>query len=240
MKLSMYAAEDAGLPPYPALSFRCLLVIEKAICTTWERMCTHSRAGFDLPSAVEDKVTHELYERLFDEVFDHGIVDGFNREVFMTVRREPKIRNFDALHLDKMPDLLVEFVGRPSGVMNSQYGLFIECKPVDARHTTGACYCDQGLIRFIRGDYAWAMRNAMMIGYARAGNKLAPELTAALGAPRREPIPTAGSPIPCPHAPASSVAEQVVTTIHERTFRYPGTDGLPGRISIRHLWLKRM
>ena len=155
--------------PHPPLSLRSHLIIETAICAAWELMLTHPRTGFDLLAANEDTVTHELFERLYDEVFDKGVVGGFGREVFASVRREPKVRNFNGSSLDKMPDLLVEFIDRPAGSMNSQHGLFIECKPVDQEHRAGSAYCDKGLIRFVRGDYARAMQSAMMVGYARIG-----------------------------------------------------------------------
>jgi hypothetical protein len=125
--------DDEGIRlPHPPLSLRFHLVVEAAICAAWELMQTAGRIGFNLETAEEDIVTHELYERLYDEVFDKNIVDGFNREIFASVRREPKVRTFDGSSLDKMPDLLIEFIDRPAGVMNSQYGLFIECKPSTA------------------------------------------------------------------------------------------------------------
>jgi hypothetical protein len=241
MKLAMYetVVEPLGLP-YPPLSIRCQLIVENAVRAAWELMLKQPRGAFDLSASVEDEVTHELYERLYDEIFDRDLVEGFGREVFASVSREPKVRNFDGSHLDKMPDLLVEFVDRPAGVMNSQYGLFIECKPVDGRHTVGTCYCDKGLIRFVRGDYGWAMQDAMMVGYSRKGYDLVSELVETLAAPRKEPIPTVVGPTPCPCSQSSNIAEQVVTTIHERTFRYVESNTLPGRIRVRHLWLKRV
>jgi hypothetical protein len=240
MKLAMYEnVGEAARLPYPPLSTRCQLIVEDAIRCTWGLIKTKPRTGFDLPTADEDEVTHEVHERLYNEVFDHDLVAGFDREVFASVSREPKIRNFDGSHLDKMPDLLVEFVDRPAGVMNSQYGLFIECKPVDGSHTVGTCYCDKGLIRFVRGDYAWAMQDAMMVGYSRKGYDLISELVENLAAPRRVSIPTMVGPTPCPGSQASNITEQVVTTIHERTFRYVESNTLPGRIRVRHLWLKR-
>ena len=192
-----------------------------------------------LQAANEDTVTHELYERLYDEVFDKGVVDGFGREVFASVGREPKVRNFSGSSLDKMPDLLVEFIDRPAGAMNSQHGLFIECKPVDRKHPVGSAYCDEGLIRFVRGDYAWAMQSAMMVGYARAGYSVVPKLAEALASIRKEPIPTSYGPEPCPCTPTVYCGEQAAISKHERAFQYIENDLPAGTIVIRHLWLKR-
>ena len=66
-------------------------------------MTRHERKGFNLQTADEDTVTLELYERLYDEVFDKGVVAGFDRAVFASIHREPKVRNFNRLHPDKMP-----------------------------------------------------------------------------------------------------------------------------------------
>jgi hypothetical protein len=240
MMLGMFDDAAPGIRlPHPPLSLRSHLIIETAICAAWELMLTHARAGFDLQAANEDTVTHELYERLYDEVFDKGVVDGFGREVFASVRREPKVRNFSGSSLDKMPDLLVEFIDRPAGAMNSQHGLFIECKPVDRKHPAGSAYCDEGLIRFVRGDYAWAMQSAMMVGYARAGYSVVPKLAEALASIRKEPIPTSYGPEPCPCTPATVYCEQVAISKHERTFLYIENDSPAGTIVIRHLWLRR-
>src|ERR1039458_752425 len=135
-----YTTEGSHLP-HPPLSLRSHLIVEAAICAAWELVTGRAQEGFDLKTAAEDAVTLQLYERLYDEVFDKGVVDGFNREVFASVHREPKIRNFNGRNPDKMPDLFVDFIDRPAGVMNSQHGLFIECKPVDRQHPAGSAYC---------------------------------------------------------------------------------------------------
>jgi hypothetical protein len=123
--------------------------------------------------------------------------------------------------------------------MNTQHGLFIECKPVDRDHPAGSAYCDAGLIRFVRGDYAWAMQNAMMIGYAREGYSLNPKLSEALASNRKVPIPLCSGLEGCPRTSASAFAEQVVISKHQRTFTYVETNLPAGIIVIRHLWLKR-
>lgn len=240
MKLEMFEDSDEGSRlPHPPLPLHVHLVVEAAICAAWELMKRHGRKDFDLKAAAEDDVTLELYERLYDEIFDKGIVEGFDHEVFTSIHREPKIRNYNRLHPDKMPDIFVDFVDRPSGVMNSQYGLFIECKPVDRKHPAGSAYCDKGLVRFVRGDYAWTMQSAMMVGYAKEGYSLVTKLSEALASERREPIPISLDPEACSRTKPTAVSDQVVISKHQRTFNYI-ENGLPAaEITIRHLWLKR-
>ena len=240
MTLEMFEESNGGVQlPHPPLSLRVHLVVESAICAAWELMTHHGRPDFNLQSANEDTVTLELYERLYDEVFNKGIVDGFDREVFASIHREPKIRNFNRLHPDKMPDIFLDFIDRPAGVMNSQHGLFIECKPIDRQHPTGSAYCDEGLVRFVRGDYAWAMQSAMMIGYAREGYSLVPKLSEALASNRNELIPTSFGPESCPRTRATAIAEQVAVSKHQRKFNYIEDNSPAGIIVIRHLWLNR-
>ena len=191
-----------------------------------------------MTSAVENRITHELQEVLCNEVFAKGRVDGFGRESFDVPIRDPKVRNFDRKHPDKMPDLLVRLVDRPDVALLLQDGLFIECKPVDRDHPAGSHYCDRGLIRFVIGDYAWAMTEAMMIGYASEGYTISPKLDVALR-DRPDKIPTLVFPTPCPSSEAASYSERVGITKHGRTFRYVETDAQAPPITIRHLWLRR-
>jgi hypothetical protein len=165
-------------------------------------------------------------------------VDGFDRELFTTVTRETKLRTFDGRSLDKMPDLLVGLVGRDSFRPRSQDWLFIECKPVDVDHAVGTHYCDKGLIRFVKGEYAWAMQEAMMVGYAREGYTIALKLEEALRK-RGDNIPTVGYPRTCPRSKTTQFSEAVQISTHGRTFHYVETGTAAPPIIIRHLWLMR-
>jgi hypothetical protein len=239
MSLNLFEETSDGIRlPHPPISLRSLLVIESALCEAWRLVRNKPRGTFNLSTAEEDSITLELHERLYDDVFDKNVIPGFDRGIFASVAREPKTRNFDGTHPDKMPDLFVQFVDRPPGVMYSQHGVFIECKPVDGTHTGGSHYCDKGLIRFIRGDYAWTMTNALMVGYARNGYTVLPKLSNAL-ASRTETIPTLDGPQPCEHSKAGKMNEVIYVSRHKRTFKYVETGKGAPPITIRHLWLKR-
>jgi len=235
MGYGLYADVELPHPPIPLVIFR---IVEEACCAAWERLRTIPRVGFDLLYADEDVVTEKLYEVLFDEVFDKKIVDGFDRELFSVGTRESKLRNYDSKKLDKMPDLLVDMVDRPTNVKHTQDRLFVECKPVDADHPAGSCYCDKGIIRFVCGDYAWAMTSALMIGYVRNGYSITPKLTKALQE-RQKQIPTITFPCPCQLSKAGKNNEVVHVSEHSRIFPYPGTGQQAPPITLRHLWLRR-
>jgi hypothetical protein len=203
--------------PHPPISLSVFLVVEEALRVAWDLMRTQPRDGFDLLNANEDVVTQELYEVLLDVVFGSDMVEGFD---------------------DKMPDLLIGLVDRLNVFKPSQDWLFIECKPVDGERTVGVHYCDKGIIRFVRGEYAWTMTSVMMVAYARAGYTISTKLDEALNA-RTATIPTSRLPKPCRHSKAGRFADVVCVSQHGRTFRYVETGENAPSITVRHLWLRR-
>lgn len=223
--------------PHPPVPLAILLVVEKAICAAWEFVHTHPRSEFNLSTATEDEITHELHEAIFNRVFNSGAVDGFNKNVFTTVGREPKIRNYNFGSLDKMPDLVIQLVDRPSGIMNTQDGIFVECKPVDASHPVNKDYCDKGIMRFVGGDYAWAMTSALMVAYAKKTYTIMPLLSEALQS-RTTTITTVQFPQRCSSSTAGDRNEAVHISVHERPFEYSNKKAARA-ITIRHLWLSR-
>jgi hypothetical protein len=126
---------------------------------------------------------------------------------------------------------MVAFLADRPNVRRSQDGIFIECKPVDAAHSLLTDYCEAGIVRFIVGDYAWAMTEALMVGY----NTVHPKPSAALAKPfglRAESVRSIRKPRDCrtsPHQPPIAI------TRHSRSFPLNGRQAPP--ITLRHLWL---
>ena len=183
MTHAMYDAPDFVLP-HPPISLAVFLVLEEAACAAWEILRLHPPSGFNVVNAPERQVNHQLQEVLKDRVWNRDVVPGFDDELIRTITR-PAVRNYNGEHIDKQPDIMVELVDIPERVRPSQYGVFIECKPVDAKHSLVKHYCDKGILRFVCGDYAWAMPEAMMIGYVASAGLPAARLAAALRTPRR-------------------------------------------------------
>lgn len=107
---------------------------------------------------------------------------GFSKALFETVVRGPELPNHDGTMPEKRPDLAFRSTrALPSLAFPAQCVLLVECKIVDAKRTM-SFYCGKGLLRFVDGTYAWAVRSAYMIGYAR-GAKYKPmsQLAAHLG-----------------------------------------------------------
>ena len=112
--------------------------------------------------------------------------------------------------------------------------LFVECKPVYPDHSAGVHYCTKSIIRFVRGEYAWAMTSALMIGYVRDGYSISPKLIKALEKRKKE-VPTIALPYPCQRSKPSNNNEAVHVSQHSRTFSYVETGQQAPAITLRHL-----
>ena len=221
---------------HPPLHSSVWLIAEDAIRLAWFRLLQLSPTSFDVASADEDAITLKLHEILVDEVYGTGAVAGFDDTVMQVATREAKFRNFNGKHPDKMPDLHIGILNRRN-VQQSQDGIFVECKPVDANHTVGVHYCDKGIIRFVQGDYAWAMPTAMMVAYAAEGYSVDPKLKEALA--RSSSIKTICPPSICPLSESILFSERTHITVHRRDFRFVENGESAGNITLRHLWLRR-
>lgn len=236
--MSLGLFEHKPLPPHPALPSAFILVVEDAVKVAWTRIRELPADEFDVASAHEDTITQKLHEVLLDDVFDSGDVDGFNRDLISKITREEKLRGFDGRQLDPMPDLV--FGIRHSGrqvYRRTQDGLFIECKPVDKNHTVGAHYCNEGIVRFVVGKYAWCMVSAMMIGYSASSYEAVPKLSDALK--KSTTITTKQAPVVCPQSKPVLFAQETNVTIHKRNFSYLETGEPAPDITLRHIWLNR-
>lgn len=218
-----------GVPftlPHPPVQERTILLICKVIQEAWELLKSDPPAGFVLSLADEDTITQCLVEIIENRLRQSGEVLGFNKTMFGRVIREPKVATYNKKSLDKMPDILFDLRREDSPIMSEHDGLFVECKPVDVAHPVGSCYCKNGLVRFVIGDYAWAMQDAVMVGYVSAGygfDKLAAALQASqlLGTVDHFEIPM----------------HSLYRSQHKRDFKWLEPHGSASGISVSHLWL---
>ena len=232
----LYQDAPATLP-HPRISLAVFLVVEEALRVAWQRLKNRNPSRIDVATADEKNITHDLYEILHDEIYNK-LVDGFDNEHFTDIVREPKLRNYNYIHLDKIPDLLIRMKDRERVDFSSQDALFIECKPVDAGHTVGAHYGSKGIMRFVRGDYAWAMQEALMVAYNHSDYPLVPKLTETMSQ-RASDFKVIEQPAACPKSLKTDCSPPVHHTQHERTFEYVETNQPAPPIRLRHLWLLR-
>jgi len=152
--------------PHPAVPLRVILATHTALTRAFELLRSSPPAGFHLKDAKEDDITRQLHAILEDRFLTSQEIAGFDRRRIRNVIRAPEVSNHDGSHPAKKPDLVLFLLRRERwSVRNSQDGIFAECKPVDDSHAVGKHYCDQGIMRFVSGDYAWAMQEGLMVGF---------------------------------------------------------------------------
>ncbi|MHB1309534.1 MAG: hypothetical protein ACYDC1_07990 [Limisphaerales bacterium] len=224
--------------PHPDLGLPVILLIRRVLIRAFELL---REQNYNLAAAGEDQVTAALRSTIENDLRQSGEVPGFNKRKFETVIRQGQWANFDGTRLTKTPDLFFKLrddESDPRPILSEFDGLFIEAKPVDSTHPVGSKYCDDGLIRFVRGDYAWAMQEAMMLAYARDGRTIAGHLIPAIEADRMQTLGTVQFPKLCavPGAAASPEAEAVHISRHGRGFPWPHGKGPATEITVYHLW----
>jgi hypothetical protein len=225
--------------PHPRLGLPVLLLIRRVVLRAFELL---REQKFNLAAAKEDQVTAVLRSMIENNLRQSGEVPGFDKRKFETVIRQGQWANYDGKCLTKAPDLFFKLRDdetEPRSVLPEHDGLFIEAKPVDATHAAGSRYGDDGLIRFVRGDYAWAMQEAMMLAYARNNRTIEGSLLPAMSkAPRMSTLQTQQLPARITMAMEGSTpaAEAVFMSRHKRTFQWPDRKGQATLIDVFHVW----
>ena len=225
--------------PHQRLGLPVILLIRRVLCRAFEILRDEA---FKLAEAKEDEVTSALRAVIENNLRQTGSIPGFNRRIYESVVRQGQVANFDLTRPTKSPDLYFKLRHddyEPRMVLSEFDALFVECKPVDATHSAGSKYCDDGLIRFIRGDYAWAMQEGMMLAYTRGGRTIAGHLIPVMSESRRMTslgtveLPQAGH---ASDAAGDTRAEPIHISKHRRGFSWPDKKGKATDITIYHLW----
>ena len=230
---------DAYRLPHDKLGIPVILLIRRVLCRAFERL---REERLNLAVAGEDQVTAALLAVIENNLRQNGTVAGFDRRSFERVVRQTETANYDGTKLGTAPDLCFRLRRddlEPRTALSEYDALFVECKPVDKKHYAGSDYCDDGLIRFVRGDYSWAMQEGMMLAYSRDGRTIAGHLIPAMeDADRQSSLGTAQLPKPCRANAANAIsrAEAVHVSKHSRNFQWPHGKGPACDITIYHLW----
>lgn len=220
--------------PHPPIDDAVLLITHNAICRAFALL---RGSNFSLGTAHEDDITRRLHSILENRLRQKGEIPGFDERLFRKVWRAPEFTNFDGSHLTKKPDLVFELVRDETLVLSTHDALFVECKLVGKSHPVTTAYCNEGVSRFIVGDYAWAMQEGMMLAYARHGYTLSGNLSPTLSSdPYYRRL---GQPSPLEVVSGGNVhplAEELQVTTHNRDFEWPHGKGPAQAIRIFHSW----
>lgn len=219
-----------------AIPLSLMIVVQNVMSTAWRILLKEvSEGDFSICNSTEDQITERLYMILgaLDAASDSAVL-GLSK--LQSPVREGNVRSYDGAHLDKQPDLAFRPIRDLIPCENTvPLAIFIECKPIDAKHPVPSTYCRAGLIRFVNGDYAWGVDRAMMIGYVRNICTLPGGMSTALADPAlsRE-MELAGT---LEGLPNTASGDTVCQSTHDRKFRLPGMVSPVGHIVVNHLWL---
>ena len=216
-----------GQLPYPMLPLAAQRVVHAALRYAWNAVQART-PSHELTSATEPQITTILQfalNELLDD--DNEPIAGFSSNYFETVERGAEMVNYNGTRLEKRPDLRFRLQGRIPHVRDrTHYGLFVECKLLDATHPLRR-YVADGVQRFVSGDYGWAMPHGAMVAYVRAGGPARSDLIRLLNEKKVDySVVTA----------VEMLDEELVRSTHERRWQYPSSDA-PGPIDLTHVWL---
>lgn len=216
--------------PLPEISGIHLEVIAEGVFQAFNDIRTQSPAT--VAAGTEAEVT-ALLETCLNQRIEQ---DPLWRQLVLCVARGKESLSFDGSHLEKRPDLSIYLSDR-----NRSFPLIAEAKIIDAAAAkTEALYCNNGIERFVDGEYAWGSREALMLAYVRDGSSINTKLTPFLALAKAKTPPgylVAELPVVIGIGVAGA---DIACSRHERRFTYPSrTPPLhaPGAISVWHLWL---
>lgn len=236
---------DSGLAPeqfdlpHPPVHVRIMLLLHEVLGAAIEmlRLKNGSLATFG-----EDSITAELYHFLENDLRHRkargmpNAIPGFDEQMFDAVIRHPGVTDYTGTRLKVEPDLCFKL--KPSHglrVLPTEYAIFTECKPVDADHPAGSRCCDAGLNRFVNGDYAWAMQDALMVGYTRH-RTIPKHLTPALrNTERRRQLKVTKLPLSI-SGKSIKGGEALHMSVHSRGFPWSWNKGSATEIRVYHSW----
>lgn len=219
-----------------AIPLSLMIVVQNVMSKAWRVLLEEVRQGnFSICNTTEDQITERLHMILGElDATGDSAVPGMSQ--LQSPVREGNVRNYDGAHLDKQPDLAFRPIRNLISCGNTvPTAIFIECKPIDARHPVPSIYCRAGLIRFVNGDYAWGVDRAMMIGYVRNICTLPGGLSAALADPTLSGEMELSGKLE--HVPNTASGDAVCQSTHNRRCQLSGMANLVGQIVVTHLWL---
>lgn len=212
--------------PLPPLHELHLILIAKVLRRAWNDLLPDRRAI--LLSGEETEVNTLIETRLNALLEEEGPWSLLVRDV----ARGKETVSYDGSHLEKRPDLSIHLTDR-----SPSFPLIVECKVIDARSKKKInLYCNDGVVRFVRGEYGWATREAFMLAYVRDGSTISSCLIPFLSESR-----TQLQDIYLTDSLPESIGEPDIVlarSSHNREFRYLGqSNSRPGTIALWHLWI---
>jgi hypothetical protein len=213
--------------PLPPLHQTHLRAIVETLCVAWADLLEHR------PQALLQQDEAEINALMETRLLALLEEDPVWPLMVRAIARGRETVSFDGTHLEKRPDLSVFLTWT-----KARFPLVIECKIIDeGNDKTAELYCKKGVLRFLNGEYAWANREAIMIGYVRDNSTIASTLAPMFAS---SSCGRASYAAEGPMSAMSPPPPDCATSSHARNFRYPlrqPPHDEPGAIALWHLWL---
>ena len=151
------------------------------------------------------------------------------------VGRGGEFINYDSTIMENRPDLFFKIRGN----IRVDKIIFVEAKIIyQKKGQSTLLYCQEGVLRFVKGQYAWYESEAMMIGYVKddstINNRLVTFFNKAKNPSNSKRFAVKVQPTDVP-----KLKGDIAYTVHNRKFNYVHkTESKPGPITIWHVWLK--
>lgn len=222
-------------PPFPDAVLRAVV---SAIRRAWMPIAEDERKRGTKKAERRDEL--ELNDDLRKELFALLVsrkLAAFTSDVFETPVVDGAVEDYSGKRIQSRPDITIRLRDiRPLAANPLFDAIFIECKRVREGSNLGP-YFTKGMKRFLDGQYAWAVPQAVMIGYLETGQVLPDHLEERV---RRNGAGVAMQLVAYGNNQAvkSSGKRYLAYTRHERTWKHRNDDG-PGDIELLHLWLSR-
>jgi len=214
--------------PLASLHEEHLALIADMIALAWGDLVVNRAST--LATGSEAEINALLEARLSRLLDEHPLWEQLVR----SVARGKETVSFNGAHLEKRPDLSIFLSSR-----SPAFPLVVECKLIDAPDgKSSSLYCNNGLRRFLTGEYGWSGREGFMLAYVRDHSTIESCLLPFLAAGRAakvDPFAVRDWPVESGH-----VALDLAATRHDRAFHYlnrAASANAPGPIAIWHLWL---
>ncbi len=213
--------------PLPSIADEHLAVVLETISAAWTELVNEGLQA--LLTGNEAEINALLEARLNDHCHSNQICS----QLVGSVARGKETISYNGAHLETRPDLSIYLTSQ-----HPSFPIVVECKLIDHSNSKGVdLYCNNGIARFVSGQYSWAKHEAIMLGYVRDGSSIDSKLTphlAKLSNGKPDLLATTLSP-----SSRTDVHPEARFTEHVRNFTYLTEVGgtSPGAITLWHLWL---
>lgn len=220
--------------PHPKLPPEIFIILHRVLVRAFEIVSAEPQP---LATMHEDPITCALQRVIENHLRLTGEVSGFCSPVFERV-----VRQYECDSIDGSLQRTDLFFGiRPDDsfrtrIQSDQWGVFAECKPVDAAHPAGRDYCDDGLARFVRGDYAWAMQDGLMVAYSRDERTIASHLVPLMASRKHLRTQAVVAALPAGDSTPGPDHEALHLSEHARSFEWTNGRGSACPITVYHSW----